>query len=69
MSVTGNDLCLTTKKKIIQLADTDIDFDAPLAVRGQISYMGNDIYNSSRKLYRQNLIFDAHVKIQIYRFT
>lgn len=60
MSVTGNDLCLTTKKKIIQLADTDIDFDAPLAVRGQISYMGNDIYNSSRKLYRQNLIFDAH---------
>lgn len=59
MSVTGNDLCLTTKKVIIPLVDTKMNFDASFAFHGQISYMGNIIYDSSHKLHRKYIIFDV----------
>lgn len=58
LSVTGNTLCMTTQKTFIPLAKTALDFDADLSICAEITYMGNPLFQSGRKLYRKHLFFD-----------
>lgn len=60
LSVTGNDLCLTTRSLFVPLKETKLDFSQPLEICGEIEYMGSTIYTSGKKLYRNYLAFDLN---------
>lgn len=58
LTVTGNDLCLTTRSRFLPLRDTNFNFSAPLHLRAEITYLGKSIYDSGQKLKRDFLLFD-----------
>lgn len=59
LSVTGNDLCLTTRSCFIPLKATSFDFTQSPDMRVDIQYGGTTLYNSDQKLYRKYIIFDS----------
>ncbi len=59
LSVTGNDLGLTTRRRFISLEDTALDFAAPLHIRCEIEYLNDIIYDSGTKLSRDTICFDS----------
>lgn len=62
LSVTGNDLCLTTRCSFLPLRDMSWDFDAPLTPRAEIQYCGDVLYDSGNRLFRACLLFDCEGK-------
>lgn len=58
LSVTGNDLGLTTRKCFVPLEETQLDFAQELRLCGEIEYLGDTLYSSGSKLYRSALCFD-----------
>ena len=67
LSVTGNDLCLTTKSCFITLADTEYDYSKKIALRVQIQYADKMLYDSQQKLYRDYLCLDINGNERIVR--
>lgn len=59
LTVTGNDLCLTTKSRFIPLEDMDYDFSLRPDLYAEIEYMGETLYQSGNKLRREYVLFDA----------
>ena len=59
LSVTGDDLCLTTKSRFIALEDTSYNFSADPNLTAEIEYLGERLYQSGKKLQRQYILFDA----------
>ena len=59
LSVTGNDLSLTTRRRFLPLSETDLDWDQPLEICGEIEYLGEILYTSGSRLFRDHLLFDA----------
>lgn len=59
LSVTGDDLCLTTKSRFIALEDTAYNFSRDPALAAEIEYLGDKLYHSGKKLQRQYILFDA----------
>ena len=60
LSVTGNDLCLTTRSVFVPLDQTEADFSRALEIRGEIEYLGKTLYTSGERLYRSFLVFDMN---------
>lgn len=58
LSVTGNDLGLTTRRRFIPLEDTTLDFAMPLHIRCEIEYLNDILYSSDKKLFRDLIRFD-----------
>ena len=58
LSATGDDLCLTTRRKFVPLEDTDFDFSGALEIRVSIHYLGRELFNSAEKLHRNIVCFD-----------
>lgn len=67
LSVTGNDLCLTIKSCFITLADTQYDYFGRIALRVQIQYADQMLYDSQQKLYRDYLCLDINGNEKIVR--
>ena len=59
LSVTGDELCLTTRSRFIPFEEMSYDFSNPPAIRVEIHYDGELLYNSAEKLYRQYILLDA----------
>lgn len=59
LSVTGDDLCLTTRSRFIALQDTAYNFSADPMLTAEIEYLGEKLYQSGKKLQRQYILFDA----------
>lgn len=59
LSVTGDDLCLTTKSRFIALEDTSYNFSVDPILTAEIEYLGDMLYQSGKKLQRQYILFDA----------
>lgn len=59
LSVTGDDLCLTTKSRFIALEDTSYNFSADPNLTAEIEYLGEKLYQSGKKLQRQYIMFDS----------
>ncbi len=59
LSVTGNDLSLTTRRRFLPLSETDLDWDRPLELCGEVEYLGEILYTSGSRLFREYLLFDA----------
>lgn len=59
LSVTGNDLCLTTRSRIIPLKETNFDFSQPPQLYAEILYKGEMIYQSGNKLKCNYVLFDS----------
>lgn len=59
LSVTGDELCLTTRSRFIPFEEMSYDFSNPPAIRVEIHYDGELLYNSVEKLYRQYILLDA----------
>ena len=60
MSVSGNELGMTTRRVFLPLKDTDFDFASPPMLRAEISYGGELLYASESKLFRKYLLFDTN---------
>lgn len=58
LSVTGNDLCLTTRSSFISFGEMDYDFSQSPAIRAEIMYANNRLYDSAQKLERNYILFD-----------
>lgn len=58
LSVTGNDLSLTTRRRFLPLTEIDLDWTQPLELCGEIEYLGEILFTSGSKLYRDYLLFD-----------
>ena len=58
LSVTGNDLGLTTRRRFVALEDTAIDFNSPLKICGEIEYLRDVLYSSGSRLFREYLLLD-----------
>lgn len=58
-SVTGDELCLTTRSLFIPFEEMSYDFSNTPAIRVEIHYDGELLYNSAEKLYRQYILLDA----------
>ena len=58
LSVTGNDLCLTTRSRFIPLQETEYDFSQEPQVRVEILYKHDCLYRSEAKLERSYVLFD-----------
>ena len=58
LSVTGNDLCLTTRSCFVPLQKTAYDFSAAPQIRAEIEYLDEIIYESGNKLLREYILFD-----------
>lgn len=56
LSVTGDELCLTTRSCFIPFEEMSYDFSNTPAIRVEIHYDGELLYNSAEKLYRQYMI-------------
>ena len=59
LSVTGNDLGLTTRRRFLPLADTDLNFGEPLKLCAEIEYLDDVLYSSGSRLHRNYILFDA----------
>lgn len=59
LSVTGNELCLTTRRIFIPFEETTYDFSCAPTIRVDIHYDGESLYNSAEKLYRGYILLDA----------
>ena len=59
LSVTGDELCLTTRSRFIPFEEMSYDFSNPPTIRVEIHYDGELLYNSVEKLYRQYILLDA----------
>lgn len=59
ISVTGDELCLTTRSRFIPFEEMSYDFSNTPAIRVEIHYDGELLYNSAEKLYRQYILLDA----------
>lgn len=59
LSVTGDDLCLTTKSRFIALEDTAYNFTLDPILTAEIEYLSDKLYQSGKKLQRQYILFDA----------
>ena len=59
LSVTGDELCLTTRSRFIPFEEMSYDFSNTPAIRVEIHYDGELLYNSVEKLYRQYILLDA----------
>ena len=59
LSVTGDELCLTTRSCFIPFEEMSYDFSNTPAIRVEIHYDGELLYNSAEKLYRQYILLDA----------
>ncbi len=59
LSVTGDELCLTTRSLFIPFEEMSYDFSNTPAIRVEIHYDGELLYNSAEKLYRQYILLDA----------
>lgn len=59
LSVTGDELCLTTRSHFIPFEEMSYDFSNTPAIRVEIHYDGELLYNSAEKLYRQYILLDA----------
>lgn len=59
LSVTGDELCLTTRSRFIPFEEMSYDFSNTPAIRVEIHYDGEILYNSAEKLYRQYILLDA----------
>lgn len=59
LSVTGDELCLTTRSLFIPSEEMSYDFSNTPAIRVEIHYDGELLYNSAEKLYRQYILLDA----------
>lgn len=59
LSVTGNELCLTTRRIFIPFEETTYDFSNAPTIRVEIHYDGESLYNSAEKLYRSYILLDA----------
>ena len=59
LSVTGSDLCLTTRSCIIPLQKTNFDFLQAPQLSVEIQYNGENIYQSGNKLKRKYVLFDS----------
>lgn len=59
LSVTGDELCLTTRSRFIPFKEMSYDFSNTPAIRVEIHYDGELLYNSAEKLYRQYILLDA----------
>ena len=62
LSVSGNDLCLTTRSRFLPLCDINFDFAQSLTISVEISYHNEILYQSGTRLYRSFLQFDADGK-------
>lgn len=58
LSVTGNDLLLTTKSYFIPLSETSFDFTQAPDLRVEIEYLDEVLYESGRKLRCNYIVFD-----------
>lgn len=59
LSVSGNDLCLTTRSRFISLQEAQYHFSEPLQIQVVITYGGEVLYQSDSKLTRNYILFDA----------
>ena len=59
LSVTGDELCLTTRSRFIPFEEMSYDFSNTPTIRVEIHYDGELLYNSAEKLYRQYILLDA----------
>lgn len=64
LSVTGDELCLTTRSRFIPFEEMSFeemsyDFSNTPDIRVEIHYDGELLYNSAQKLHRQHILFDA----------
>ena len=59
LSVTGDELCLTTRSLFIPFEEMSYDFSNTPAIRVEIHYDGELLYNPAEKLYRQYILLDA----------
>lgn len=59
LSATGDDLCLTTRRKFVPLEETDLDFSKELEICVSIHYLGRELFNSAEKLHRDVVCFDS----------
>lgn len=58
LSVTGNDLLMTTRSCFIPLSVTAFDFSQEPTLRVEIEYGGEVLYESGRKLHCNYVVFD-----------
>ena len=59
LSVTGNDLCLTTRSRFIPLQETEYDFTQAPQLQVEILYKHECLYRSEAKLERNYVLFDG----------
>ncbi len=59
LSVTGNDLCLTTKSRFIPLQNTQYNFFKPPHIQVEITYQNDILYQSNKKLIRNYILLDS----------
>lgn len=59
LSVTGNDLCLTTRSRFIPFQEMEYDFSAAPHLQVEIQYKNQTLYRSEAKLDRNYILFDA----------
>ena len=59
LSVTGDELCLTTRSCFIPFEETTYDFSSTPTIRVEIRYDGELLYDSGGKLYRSYILLDA----------
>ena len=59
LSVTGDELCLTTRRSFIPFEETTYNFSNAPAIRVEIHYDGESLYDSTEKLYRSYILLDA----------
>ena len=59
LSVTGNDLCLTTCSRFIPLQEMAYDFSTAPHLQVEILYKNQTLYRSETKLDRNYILFDA----------
>ena len=59
LSVTGDELCLTTRSYFIPFEETAYDFSNTPTIRVEIRYDGELLYNSGEKLHRSYILLDT----------
>ena len=59
LSVTGSDLCLTTRSCFLPLKEMNLDLKAPLKLRAEILYGSEALYDSGSRLNRAYLFLDS----------